>query len=169
MIDFNYNTPYEENINYMEKMKGKKNYLLFLRYYGCTVCQLDIMEFSERYIEFKEKDVEITIALQSDRDLLRTQLDKEPLPFEIICDPDQTIYKKLNIRGAYSMTEMISKEALEKISTANRKGLKHGKYEGNEQQLPAVFLINEDGIVEYSHYGKDIADLPSIDEMLQMI
>lgn len=167
--DFNYHTAYKSDINYLEKVKGRKNFLVFLRYFGCTVCQLDILEFADRYFELKDKGIEFTLVLQSDRYLLKNQLDKNPLPFEIISDPNGDLYDKFNIRPAYSQGEMLSQEAFKKIIRAQGKGLEHGKYEGNEQQLPAVFLIDEEGKVEYSHYGKDIADIPSIDEIIEMV
>lgn len=166
---FHYNTAYEKDKSYLDKMKGKKNFLVFLRYFGCTVCQLDILEFAEKYNKFKEKDVEFTLVLQSDRALLKEQLDESPLPFEIISDPNEELYKQFNIRPAYSQSEMISQEAFKKIKKASARGLVHGKYEGNEEQLPAVFLIDEHGMVEFSHYGKDIADIPSADDMIDMV
>jgi len=45
-------------------------------------------------------------------------------------------------------------------------GLIHGACEGEELQLPAVFVVGPDLRVLYAHYGKNIADVPSLDELL---
>ena len=48
-------------------------------------------------------------------------------------------------------------------------GLSHGEYEGNELQLPAMFIIDENNKVIYSHYAEDGADIPRAKEVLNMV
>ena len=36
----------------------------------------------------------------------------------------------------------------------------HGEYEGDELQLPASFVMDQDCRLLYVHYGKTAADLP---------
>ena len=58
LADFSFNTPFESDVKLSEKAKGaKKTILLFLRYYGCTLCQLDIREYANAYDRIKAKDV----------------------------------------------------------------------------------------------------------------
>lgn len=40
--DFNFMTPWKNENNFYDCMEGKKNFLIFLRYIGCTTCQLEI-------------------------------------------------------------------------------------------------------------------------------
>lgn len=42
-------------------------------------------------------------------------------------------------------------------------------YEGNEEQLPAVVIVDENGVIKYSHYAKNIVDMPTVDEMVNML
>ena len=47
--DFVFDTPYEKNCRLSDvanRVKGKTA-LVFLRYYGCTLCQMDIIGFAE--------------------------------------------------------------------------------------------------------------------------
>lgn len=60
-------------------------------------------------------------------------------------------------------------ELKEKGAAAREAGFVHGDYEGNEMQLPAMFIVNEDGIIEYVRYAKNIMDMPKIDEVLAML
>ncbi|MGL4338252.1 MAG: PatB family C-S lyase, partial [Turicibacter sp.] len=67
LSNFTYNTPWENGIDFSSQSKDSKSCMVFLRYYGCTLCQLDIRKFMTRYNEFAEKGVELYIVLQSDR------------------------------------------------------------------------------------------------------
>ena len=85
LADFSFNTPFESDVKLSEKAKGaKKTVLLFLRYYGCTLCQLDIREYANAYDRFKEKDAQLLVVLQSPASTINAQLTKEDLPFDII-------------------------------------------------------------------------------------
>jgi hypothetical protein len=42
-------------------------------------------------------------------------------------------------------------------------------YEGNEQQLPALFIIDEQGTVTCAHYAQNIMDMPLIDDVLKLL
>lgn len=56
----------------------------------------------------------------------------------------------------------------EKMKKVTEGGFVHGRYEGNEQQLPALFVV-ERGKVSYSHYAKNSIDMPTVGEMLEML
>ena len=78
LADFSFNTPFESDVKLSEKAKGaKKTVLLFLRYYGCTLCQLDIREYANAYDRFKEKDAQLLVVLQSPASTINAQLTKE--------------------------------------------------------------------------------------------
>ena len=52
-INFTYQTPYGATSTLEEKVqKADKTFLIFLRYYGCTICQLDIRAYRENYQAF---------------------------------------------------------------------------------------------------------------------
>ena len=57
----------------------------------------------------------------------------------------------------------------EKGAKAAALGFSHGDYEGNEQQLPAMFIVEEDGTVSFAHYAKGIMDMPTVDELLEIL
>ena len=49
---------------------------------------------------------------------------------------------------------------------AKKLGLEHGAYEGNELQLPAVFLLDRGMNVVYAHRAKNAGDMPEIADLL---
>lgn len=143
--------------------------LLFLRYYGCPVCQLDIRTLSAGYEQIKGAGAQAFVILQSPPETIRESLAPGDLPFPIICDEGAELYRNFAIDAAGSSLKMLNLPTLRKASKAKKQGIKHGKSEGIELQLPAVFIINRKRRVEYMHYGANIADVPSPAELVGII
>jgi Peroxiredoxin len=166
MPDFTFDTVYETGLALKDiAVKAKKTAIIFLRYYGCTLCQYDIHVLAQNYDKLTANGGQIFIVLQSNPVKLAEKLPKGSLPFEIICDPDQVLYKKFEIQPAASMVKLGDGKTMLKIGKATKAGFKHGDYEGEELQLPAVFVIDESGILNYVHYGKSAGDIPDISEL----
>lgn len=170
---FEFSTAYEDDLNSRDILKGKTIFW-FLRYIGCTVCRYDVHLLQQRYEEFTEKGAQVYVAMQSNRDHVRKDLESTDtkLPFSIICDPEMKIYKLLDIVPAESMESLklgVEDALKEKAGKARAQGFIHGDYEGDEQQLPALFIVDEDGTVEYAHYASNIMDMPLIDDVLSLL
>ena len=109
LADFSFNTPFESDVKLSEKAKGaKKTILLFLRYYGCTLCQLDMRDLAAAYPQFQEKNTQLLVVLQSDPALVAEQIDVNTFPFTIVCDPRQEIYNLYGIKGTYTTSMYIN-------------------------------------------------------------
>lgn len=171
MPDFVFDTPYAKNCklsDVVKRVKGKTA-LVFLRYYGCTLCQLDIIDFTNGYKDVEVAGAQLLVALQSDPAKLATKLGENKPPFDIVCDPDQKLYKMLNIEPAKSKETLGDATSMPKLARARAAGLKHGDYEGNELQLPAVFIVDSDMTVAYAHYGRIATDVPTIEELVKLL
>ena len=173
MPDFTYLSPYAEGEkSFAEYAQGKKTFVVFLRYYGCTVCRLDLHIYAQRMKEFTDRNTQLVVVLQSDPKLVKEEAPAGTFPYEIACNPSQSVYKQFEIEPAKNMAALIGGglfKAVKKMNAAKKFGFAHGEYEGNEQQLPAMVLVDEKGEIVFSHYAKNLADLPSVDEMLAML
>lgn len=171
MPDFVCRTPFVKDMPLSEMLKAVpgKTALVFLRYYGCTLCQLDMQEFAAEYDRIAKIGGQLLIVLQSDAEKLEAQITETTFPFRILCDPKGEMYRALSIEPAPSKLKMISLKAVKKILRSRKKGLQHGAYEGNEQQLPATFILTPDGTVTYAHYGKDVGDVPTAEELVVLL
>lgn len=169
MPNFTFDTPFEKGVSLYSKTDGKPTFVMFLRYYGCTVCQVDIHRLKENYGKFTEKGANVLVVLQSKPELVASEITKDELPFDIICDPTEALYKEFEILPAKSKLGMASFGLMKKMKEAKTLGFEHGAYEGDEQQLPALFLIDGSGNVAYAHYAKNLTDMPTHDEMLAMV
>lgn len=166
------NTLYKGETTTHELINGKKTVFWFLRYLGCTVCRYDIHVASQRYEEIKEKDAQIVFVLQSKKTLLEEELKDVCLPFEIISDPDMLLYKEFEIIPGKDVKELLGGQ-MEKLqakgAAAQAAGFSHGEYEGDELQLPAMFIVDPDRTIEYAKYAENIVDLPTIDELKELL
>ncbi len=171
--EFPFSTHLRDDLSSHSVLSGKTVFWV-LRYIGCTVCRYDVHLIAQRYDEFREKGAQVFVVMQSDRAHVLNGLSSTGtvLPFEIICDPEMEIYSLLSIEPAADMQALLGDgmDALkEKGQKAAECGFSHGDYEGNEQQLPAMFIVSEEGNVEYAHYASAIMDMPSVDEVLDLL
>ena len=169
MPDFSFSTPFEKGRSLAEtvkKVRGKTA-IIFLRYYGCPLCQFDIHQFAVSYDKIRRTDGQILVVLQSESDGLAGQMEKGDLPFDIICDPRQELYRLFEIKPAGSKEELVDEKSREKILAAKEAGFSHGKYEGEEMQLPAIFITDNQRKLIYVHYGKSIGDILLPEELAE--
>lgn len=142
--------------------------LLFLRYSGCTLCQLDMHRLKVGYEQVRSAGGQVAVVLQSDADRLRTEVEKEPFPFSIICDPQKSLYDEFAVWPAVNATELMGPGLMEKVQAAAEAGLVHGAYEGDELQLPAAFVLDKDLRIRWMHYGNGLGDTPSVEKMAEI-
>ncbi|MBQ3272011.1 MAG: AhpC/TSA family protein [Solobacterium sp.] len=168
--EMTFRTVFEDNVTTGDVLTGTTVFWV-LRYIGCPVCRLDIHDIAAHIGEFKDRNARVYVVLQSDQEHMRQALQETPLPLEFICDPEMEFYRQLEIRPARNMRALAGNifRTMAKLNAARKRGLKHGDYEGNEQQLPALFIVAGDGTVQYAHYAADLADMPSVKDVLAFL
>ena len=159
---------------HLREMLNGKTVLWVLRYIGCTVCRFDVHMIMKRYEEFTARNAKVIVVMQSDTAHLQNDLKQSDtvLPFEIIADPGQVIYRRLGINAAGSKEELLGSSAEQlkrKAAAAREVGFSHGDYEGDELQLPALFILDDQGTVLYSHYAETLMDMPGVDQVLRLL
>ena len=169
--DFQFSTPYRKDVKLSAELSPEgKTILVFLRYYGCPVCQYDMVQYAREYDTIKAAGGKMLVVLQSDSDRLRQELgDETVFPFEIICDPDESLYHEFGILPAAGKLKMIGPKTMIKIAKVQAEGFKHGISEGEELQLPAAFILNPDMTVSYAHYAKWLDDMPGAAELTALL
>ncbi|MCQ2554065.1 MAG: redoxin domain-containing protein [Clostridia bacterium] len=175
MPNFIFNTGWKTGQSVSDEVKkADKTVFWVLRYIGCTNCRLDIEFIKQDYDRFREKNAQVYVVMQSDQDHIKNDLKEESaLPFEIICDNKLEIYKELVIEAASSMKELIPDDIRPmlqaKADIKKKYGIVHGDYEGIEEQLPAMFITDSTGKIVYSHYAQNLADMPTVEEVLELL
>ncbi len=172
MPNFTYNTADKTGLETDALNDGTKTIYWVLRYIGCTSCRYDVSMLANDYHKIAEKGAKVVMVMQSTPEMLRESLGEEKLPYDIISDPDMKIYKALQIEAAKDKEELRGADQekyLAKRAKIEAGGFKHGAYEGEELQLPALFIVDGDGTVEYAHYAKSLMDMPTVDELAAML
>ncbi len=168
--NFTLETPFEKNLKMAEiAAQAPKTAMVFLRYYGCTFCQFDMRNYKNLYERITKDGGQFLVILQSDPVKLAGQITPDGFPYRIVCDPEQAMYKELSIEPAASREQMGGPKTMAKIALVRATDLKHGDYEGNEMQLPAVFVMNEKCELLYVHYGESGGDSPTAEELEKLL
>lgn len=167
--NFTYNTPFETQKDFYKEVGEKTAAVFFLRYIGCRMCQVDMAHIKQKYSAFKDKGAEVFVIIQSDPAVVRETVNEGNFPYDIVCNTDMSLYQKYNLGVAENENVLSDKEderTKRKYAEIQQKQLVHGKYEGEELQLPGVFLLDKNKKVTFAHYATHVADLPELEELL---
>ncbi len=164
--DFEFMTPWEGPLSLYPLLSAGSVALYFLRYLGCPVCRMEMDAIKAEAARFAEKGVKVVVVLQSSRQSLAENLREGDYPFLIACDPDADIYIQYRVSPG-SFLQYVAPPAALRAMKALREGYTHGKKEGLELQLPAVFLVGPDKNLKFVHYGRHVADVVEAGEVLK--
>ena len=146
-----------------EILKEGEIVLYFLRYIGCPVCQYEILNLTQEKELITSRNAQVIVVLQSTVDNVKDYGVVTEFPFIIACDPEGKIFDLYGVDTG-NLINYISgfPKGLKVIFS----GMKHGKFEGKEMQLPADFLIDQQGVIKFVHYGRNPGDSTSIGRIL---
>lgn len=164
MPNFDVITMKSEKTTLFHLADGKPTIMLTLRHIGCPLTRLDVQEFCDNYDKFLEKEINVILVLQSSPVIVMEVMEGVEVPFPIICDEKQEIYKKLQISPAKTPLHFMkgSSETRVRKSLAKQKGFVTGEKEGHSLQLPAFFYFDRYRIVTECHYAEYLCDMPTI-------
>lgn len=151
--------------NFPHDFEGERVALYFLRHLGCPLCKEKIAELKDSYSRFEEKKVKIIVVVQSTQKRIEQFGKKEGLPFPLVADRGRKLYKAFEVPKG-GLKEFLPPSVLKASLRATLKGHMHGRFEGNEFQVPAAFMVSPNGVIIYNHEGKDISDFGDTDEIL---
>ncbi len=128
----------------------QKLVLIFSRYWGCPICQVDFKQLMERRSEIEANGARILYITQSGEKIAREYIEKEKIDFPVIPSSKDELYADY---GLGLMNPETVKQIPLKLKDVMKYGFKHGEYEGWEKQGPGQFIINEQGIIIHALKG----------------
>ena len=158
--DFDFETPWSARQNFYETSGNNPAVLVFLRYQGCPVCQMEMANLKRDVGLFTQKEARVFVFLQSTPEIVSSATNKEDWPFFMVCDPQGAIFQQYAVEPG-GIFRYLNPAGLIGAIKATFKGFKHGKFEGKETQLPAAFAVNAKKVISYAYYGKHVSDVPS--------
>lgn len=169
MPNFLFSTPFQRNLSFYQAVSGKKSILLFLRFIGCRLTQLAIQKLRDDFSSSEKKNMNAFVVVQSEAGVVREYFDEGTLPFTVICDPEQTLYKQFDIQPAKSIEELQGGETKRIIEQLANMEFVRGKDEGEPLQLPALVVVDEKLKVLFQHYGKNATDIPDVTQIMKTL
>jgi thioredoxin-dependent peroxiredoxin len=166
--DFSFNTPWKNNVSFYREAGDNRAVLFFLRYYGCPVCQMEMSNIRREINTLKQKGIKVFVVLQSPPSTLTSLLHEEDWPFTIISDPLGDIFHLYHVEPGGIFKYMHPAGLVEAVKAVS-KGFKHGKFEGKETQMPAVFTVSSEKTITFAHYGTNVGDIYSLAEIADHI
>jgi peroxiredoxin len=138
-----------------ENFLGKLVWLIFYRYPGCPLCNLHLKAVRKRIKILRSRGLEIVCVFETSEDKFKSLKDPHPA-ITMISDPDRVLYRlygtEVKMSGLFRPTVAFN------FFKAIVSGFGQGRIDGSLGQLPASFLIAEDGLIEQIYYGKTIVD-----------
>ena len=166
--DFRFKTPWDTEVNFYDAAGNNPAVLIFLRYYGCPVCQMEMAKIKQEIDLVRQKGGRVFVALQSAPATIASLITRDDFPFTIICDPQGKVFQLYGVEAGGIIKYLHPAGLIAAIKAISR-GFKHGKFEGKETQLPAAIALNARKVIKYVHYGENISDVPSLTKMISSI
>lgn len=158
--DFRFETPWGARRNLYEAAGGKPAVLVFLRYLGCPICQNDMANLKREIGLIEGKGAMLFVIIQSSPETVSSLTNRGDWPFTIICDPSGELFRLYGVEPG-GIIKYLHPAGLIAAIRATMQGYRHGKFEGRETQLPAVFIVDQDRTIKFAHYGRHLSDLPT--------
>ena len=134
-------------IDLSQLIGSQKIVLIFSRYFGCPICQLDLETLLKQVSEIEKRGAKVLYITQS--------------AFPVIPSSKDELYAQYGL-GRFSAAA--AAKVLIKGKQAKKAGYEHGEYEGYEMQCPGQFVIDTEGKI--IHAKMDWLDIPEILEVL---
>ena len=142
----------------LSALRGKRVMLSFYRYASCPFCNLRIHGLSQRAEEFRQRGLEMVAVFQSPSKNILKHAGKQEHAFSIIPDPQCLLYLRYGVETSWFGMLKAFVGRVPEMVTAMARGFLPGSMQGEKSRLPADFIIEGDGTIIATYYGKDIGD-----------
>ncbi len=134
----------------LKKNPNKKVVLVFSRYFGCPICQLDLQKFMNVKEQIEEKGGKILYITQSGSEIAKKKIQEWNIDFPVIPSTPNELYADY---GLGLMTLSTTIQTPKRLVQAKKAGFEHGAYEGKESQCPGQFVIDSSGNLIHAKKG----------------
>ena len=124
-----------------DSKKGKKVFLVFMRFAGCPVCNLHVNKLLKNADRFKKKNIHVVIVYESSKTIMREFLEGEKYPFTFIADPENKLYKLYSVETSLGkLLGSLFKGMMAKVVAGKKLYKKKITDDGKVTRMEAEFL-----------------------------
>ncbi|MFM8911700.1 MAG: redoxin domain-containing protein [Flammeovirgaceae bacterium] len=165
-IDFETKDIYGTKIK-LSDYKGKKIHLGFFRNVACPFCNLRVHQLTKLREEFERKGLHSIFFFESSPQvLLRSSFHQCISPVPLVGDPERTVYTQYGVESSVfkMLTTLLAKGTVSDMKAGKALNLPEDKH-ATQSLIPADFLIDQNFVIARAHYGSNINDHISIEEL----
>lgn len=142
----------------LAELKGKRFLLSFFRFASCPFCNLRVHELVTQYATFGEQFTVVAVFDASQRELSRNASRHRP-PFPILADAENRYYRRFGVERSYlGVLKGLVLRFPRLCYSIFVRGHVPIRIGGHVATMPLNLLVDEAGVVQYVHYGRDEGD-----------
>jgi peroxiredoxin len=135
---------------------------------GCPLCKEKLEELKEALPRFREKSIKPAAVVQSTPKRVSSYAERVGMPIMLVPDREKELYALFGLRRG-GVLDYMAPSVMGATIRATFKGHMHGRFEGDEFQVPGAFLLSPEGEVLRAHYGKNVSDFGDVSLFLEQI
>lgn len=162
------------NVNLQKLLKNNDRVLVcFFRPVWCPICNKRTHDLIARYDELKKQGIEVIAIYPSDREVMAQYVKDSKIPFLVISDPEEKLYKRYAIERSIQKVraslenEDAKKQMKEGVMLFKGKNYKTSKDERYKTIINADFVVTTNRVLEIAYYGEYIGDHYDLDNLWQ--
>ena len=137
--------------------------LVFYRGGWCPYCNFQVHALTEAYPEFQERGITpAVISVDVSEEGTRTRASWE-IPFPVLSDSG------LDAHRAYHVVNEVDDATVERLRGMGMDLEAHSGGDHHTVAVPAIFLIDREGVVRWAHADHDYRTRPSVEQILGAI
>jgi len=150
--------------------QGHPAVLVFLRYFGCPFCQMQVVGLRADRERFEERTTTVVLIGQGSPEEGARFCDGKEVLFECVLDTEGWVYSDYGL-GRGSLRQVFGPASIAPFLRANlhaetrQRGLKGGSM----MQMPGTFVVDSQGVVRFAHRNRTISDSPRNEHILQVL
>lgn len=139
----------DETVRLKELVSQKPSILVFYRGGWCPYCNRQLSDLNEIEEQLYEIGYQL-LAISPDKpEKLRTTLDKNELGYTLLSD------SPMNVSKAFGIAFKVDQETIDRYKSIGLDLEKDSGYDHHLLPVPAVYIVNTDGIVKFNYVNPD--------------
>lgn len=148
----------------LSDFKGQKVFLSFYRFATCPLSNFRVAQAMREHKYFQD-DVTFVGVFESSNQYLKKYVQPRQLPFHVMADPKAVLYRRYGVEASWLSALKGFARISDVFKALFRSGYRPGMLHGSISRVPADFLIDEEGKILALHYGQDIVDHMTFEQL----
>lgn len=142
--------------------------LVFFRHLGCPVAQRRLTQFRDSYPDFLATGFSVAGITPEAPEVIAATRKRRSVSFPILSDRDRSAFQAYGLHEG-TLRQVLSREPLGEMIHAVLRGFPPRPSDASQRQLPGLFVIDRDGIVQHGFVGRHASDLPEPAALLREV